>query len=112
MRRRAAANEIISLKDVTVKTVTTAASASLSPDLQRDETIKGHQEVPAGTFDGSDVSHLQLHLDAVDGQDFILEREGKHGSEGRLFPALAASRCRPSLLRLRLAPRRGAECRV
>lgn len=63
----------------------------MCPGLQRDETIKGHQEVPAGTFDGSDVSHLQLHLDAVDGQDFILEREGKHGSEGTLFPALAAS---------------------
>lgn len=63
----------------------------MCPALQSDGTIKRHQEVPAGTFDGSDVSHLQLHLDAIDGQDFILEREGKHGSEGTLFPALAAS---------------------
>lgn len=62
-----------------------------------------------GTFEGSDVSHLQLHLDAVDGQDFILEREGKHGSEGTLFPALAASPRRQSLPP---SPRRGAELRV
>lgn len=103
VRRRAAANEIISLSDARVQTITT-----LCPDLQRDETIKGHQEVPAGAFDGGDGSHLQLHLDAVDGQDFILEREGKHVSEGTLFPALAVSPRRPSLLRLSLAPRRGA----
>lgn len=28
-----------------------------------------------------EVSHLQLHLDSIDGQDFILEREGKYKSE-------------------------------
>lgn len=35
------------------------------------------QKQPLWTFRESEASHLQLHLDSVDGQDFILERENR-----------------------------------
>ena len=50
------------------------------------------QTQPLWTFKESEASHLQLHLDSVDGQDFILERKNiKISTELLLSPCCPAS---------------------